>query len=77
VIKISSEEVGNKQFEEQGKIIDIISIFSYCHCNHVVVERRITGIKEIDHFFFNFSHMLMSVFICRFIVVDVGVASRL
>jgi hypothetical protein len=76
VIKISSEEVGNKKIEEQGKIIDIISIFSYYHCNHVVVERRITGMKEIDYFF-NFSHILMSVFICRFLVVDVGVASRL
>jgi hypothetical protein len=40
VTKISSEEVGNKQIEEQGKIIDIISIFSYCHCNHVVVEEN-------------------------------------
>jgi hypothetical protein len=52
VIKISSEEVGNKQIEEQGKIIDITSIsFPRCDCNHTVVERRITWMKEIDHLF--------------------------
>jgi hypothetical protein len=33
--------------------------------------------KEIDHIFFNFFHMLMSVYACRFLVVDFGVASRL
>jgi hypothetical protein len=49
VIKVSSEEVGNKQIEEQGKIIDIISIF--CDYNQIVVERRMTGMKEIDHLF--------------------------
>jgi hypothetical protein len=58
VIKVSSEDVGNKQIEEQGKIIDIISIFSCCDCNHTVVERRITGMKEIDHLF------LLTSFIC-------------
>jgi hypothetical protein len=51
VIKISSKDAGNKQIEEQGKIIDIISIFSCCDCNHIVVERRITWMKEIDHLF--------------------------
>jgi hypothetical protein len=51
VKKVSSEEIGNKQIEEQGRIIDIISIFSCCDCNHIVVERRIIGMKEIDHFF--------------------------
>jgi hypothetical protein len=68
---------GWKQIEEYGKIIDIISIFSCCDCNHTVVERGTTGVKEIDHLFFNFFHMLMSVYACRFLVVDVGVASRL
>jgi hypothetical protein len=77
VIKVSSEEVENKQIEEQGKIIDIIFIFSCCDCNHIAVERIITGMKEIDHLFFNFFHMLMSVYACRFLVVDFGVASRL
>jgi hypothetical protein len=51
VIKVSLEEDGNKQIKEQGKIIDIISIFSYCDGNHTVVERRTTGVKEIDHLF--------------------------
>jgi hypothetical protein len=37
---------GWKQIEEQGKIIDIISIFSCCDCNHNVVKRRTTGVKE-------------------------------
>jgi hypothetical protein len=67
---------GWKQIEEQGKIIDIISIFYCCDCNHIVVERRIIRMKEIDHLFFNFFLMLMSVYACRFLVVDVGVASR-
>jgi hypothetical protein len=49
VIKISSEEVGNKL--KSKVIIDIISIFSCCDCNHTVEERRITGMKEIDHLF--------------------------
>jgi hypothetical protein len=39
------------QIEEQGKIIDIISIFSCCDCNHIVVERRTTRMKEIGHLF--------------------------
>jgi hypothetical protein len=34
-------------------------------------------VKEIDHLFFNFFHMSMSVYACRFLVVDVGVASIL
>jgi hypothetical protein len=42
---------GWKQIEEQGKIIDIIFIFSCCDCNHTVVERRTTGMEEIDHLF--------------------------
>jgi hypothetical protein len=76
VIKISSEEIGNR-IEEQGKIIDIRSIFSCCYCNHIVIERRITRMKEIDHLFFNFFHMLISVYACRFLVVEVDVTSRL
>jgi hypothetical protein len=51
VIKVSLEEVGNKKIEEQGKIIDSISIFSCCDCNHTVVERRTTGVKEINNLF--------------------------
>jgi hypothetical protein len=51
VIKVSPEGIGNIQIEEQGKIIDIISIFSCCDCNHTAVERRTTGVKEIDQLF--------------------------
>jgi hypothetical protein len=46
VLKISSEEIGNQQIEEHDRIFDIISIFSCCDCNHTVVERRTTGVKE-------------------------------
>jgi ribosomal protein L37AE/L43A len=53
-----------KQIEEQGKIIVIRSIFSCCYCNHTVVERRTTGVKETS-FICWFLYMLVDSWLLR------------